>query len=112
MKYSLDINDEGYVLGICGSETGNLSEEERLRILAMFSSKPTPPDGYDYHLLADLTWELVKLPPAPVVWTQETLEAMTNAELERILAGFGITANMNKANLIRLILAAQGGDAK
>ena len=44
-------------------------------------------------------------------YTQTSLEAMTNAELEQILYGFGITANMNKANMIRLILAAQEGGA-
>ena len=35
---------------------------------------------------------------------------MTNAELEIILAGYGVSASMNKANLIRLILSLQGGD--
>lgn len=44
------------------------------------------------------------------VYTETTLQAMTNAELETILAGFGISASMNKANMVRLILAAQGGD--
>ena len=44
------------------------------------------------------------------VYTQTALQAMTNAELETILAGFGISASMNKANMVRLILAAQGGD--
>ena len=44
------------------------------------------------------------------VYTQTTLQAMTNAELETILAGFGISASMNKANMVRLILAAQGGE--
>ena len=44
------------------------------------------------------------------VYTQTALQAMTNAELETILAGFGISASMNKDNMVRLILAAQGGD--
>ena len=44
------------------------------------------------------------------VYTQTALQAMTNAELETILAGFSISASMNKANMVRLILAAQGGD--
>ena len=43
-------------------------------------------------------------------YTQDALEAMTNAELEIILAGYGVSASMNKANLIRLILSLQGGD--
>ena len=44
-------------------------------------------------------------------YTREALEAMTNADLEIILAGMGISANMNKANMVTLILAMQGGDA-
>ena len=44
------------------------------------------------------------------VYTQTALQAMTNAELETILAGFGISASMNKENMVRLILAAQGGE--
>lgn len=44
-------------------------------------------------------------------YTRETLEAMTNAELEQILYGYGVSASMNKENLIRLILSLQGDDA-
>lgn len=44
-------------------------------------------------------------------YTQEALEAMTNAELERILSGMGVSVNMTKANMVTLILAMQGGDA-
>ena len=44
-------------------------------------------------------------------YTREALEAMTNADLEIILAGMGISANMNKANMVTLILAMQGGEA-
>ena len=42
-------------------------------------------------------------------YTREALEAMTNADLEIILAGYGVSASMTKANLIRLILSLQGG---
>ena len=42
-------------------------------------------------------------------YTQEALEAMTNAELERILSGMGVSVNMTKANMVTLILAMQGG---
>ena len=40
-------------------------------------------------------------------YTQDALEAMTNAELERILYSLGISANMTKANMVTLILALQ-----
>ena len=43
-------------------------------------------------------------------YTREALEAMTNADLEIILAGMGISAKMTKANMVTLILAMQGGD--
>lgn len=70
---------------------------------------------YLYKLHTDMTWERIELPadPAePTAYTQESLEAMTNAELEQILYGYGITASMNKANMIRLILDAQGGETE
>ena len=44
-------------------------------------------------------------------YTRESLEAKTNAELEQILYGYGVSASMNKENLIRLILSLQGDDA-
>lgn len=44
------------------------------------------------------------------LYTEEELSAMTNAELEIIIAGYGVSASMNKANLIRLILSLQGGE--
>ena len=44
-------------------------------------------------------------------YTQEALEAMTNAELERILGEMGVSVNMTKANMVTLILAMQEGVA-
>ena len=44
-------------------------------------------------------------------YTRDALEAMTNADLEIILAGMGISVNMTKANMVTLILAMQGGEA-
>ena len=106
---------DGYILGFgIGNVCEEITEEEYTQIKEAAQNRPTPQSGYDYRLKTDLTWELVELPPAPdepTPYTQEVLEAMTNAELEQILYGFGITANMNKANMIRLILAAQGGDS-
>ena len=43
------------------------------------------------------------------LYTEDELSAMTNAELEIILAGMGISVNMTKANMVTLILAMQGG---
>ena len=44
------------------------------------------------------------------LYTEEELSAMTNAELEIILAGYGVSASMNKANMVTLILSLQGGE--
>ena len=41
-------------------------------------------------------------------YSQEMLEAMSNAELERILYSLGISASMTKANMVALIMAMQG----
>ena len=41
------------------------------------------------------------------VYTEEMLMQMTNAELEQILYGYGRTANMNKENMVDLILRLQ-----
>lgn len=41
------------------------------------------------------------------LYTEDELSAMTNAELEQILYGYGRTANMNKENMVDLILRLQ-----
>ena len=41
------------------------------------------------------------------VYTEEMLMQMTNAELEQILYGYGRKANMNKENMVALILRLQ-----
>ena len=43
-------------------------------------------------------------------YSQEMLETMSNAELEQILSGMGVSVNMTKANMVTLILAIQGGE--
>ena len=40
-------------------------------------------------------------------YTEDMLMQMTNAELEQILYGYGRTANMNKENMVALILRLQ-----
>lgn len=112
------ITKDGYLLTAAyggGTHGEEVTEEQYNEIIYAIQNRPTPQSGYDYRLRTDLTWELVELPPAPAeptVYTQTSLEAMTNAELEQILYGYGITASMNKANMIRLILDAQGGETE
>lgn len=46
-----------------------------------------------------------------LLYCRKHSDTNADAELETILWQYGITENMTKANLIRLILSAQGGDA-
>ena len=111
--------ENGIIVSIGESLTNGttISNAEYDSILQTIQNKPSADDGYDYRLKTDLTWERYELPKqetsesTTTAYTEEMLMQMTNAELESILAGYGASASMNKANLIRLILSLQGGDA-
>ena len=111
--------ENGIIVSIGESLTNGttISNAEYDSILQTIQNKPSADDGYDYRLKTDLTWERYELPKqetsesTTTVYTEADLAAMTNTELESILAGYGASASMNKANLIRLILSLQGGDA-
>ena len=59
--------ENGYIVSIVkGVTNGNITEDEYNSILVVIRNKPTAPDGYDYRLREDLTWELYELPtPEP-----------------------------------------------
>ena len=101
---------DGYITAIGTGRTGGetITQEEYAEIVAAMAARPTPEDGRSYRLTDRLTWEAAELERSGV-YTREELEGMSNAELETILWQYGITANMTKANLIRLILSAQRG---
>ena len=103
---------DGYITAIGTGRTGGetITREEYAAIVSAMAARPTPEDGRYYRLTDRLTWESAELERSGV-YTRAELEEMSNAELETILWQYGITANMTKANLIRLILSAQGGDA-
>lgn len=103
---------DGYITAIGTGRTGGetITQEEYAAIVSAMAAKPTPEDGHSYRLTDRLTWESAELERSGV-YTRAELEEMSNAELETILLQYGITANMTKANLIRLILSAQGVDA-
>lgn len=91
-----------------------ITADRYAEIAAALAAKPDAPAGFAYRLTDALSWALEALPEAAElersgVYTRAELEEMSNAELETILWQYGITANMTKANLIRLILSAQGG---
>lgn len=109
MRYYKQTAD-GYITAIGTGRTGGetITREEYAAIVAAMATRPTPEDGHSYRLTDRLTWESAELERSGV-YTRAELEEMSNAELETILWQYGITANMTKANLIRLILSAQGG---
>lgn len=109
MRYYKQTAD-GYITAIGTGRTGGetITQEEYAAIVAAMATRPTPEDGNYYRLTDRLTWESAELERSGV-YTRAELEEMSNAELETILWQYGITANMTKANLIRLILSAQGG---
>ena len=109
--------ENGYIISLSTDDApsgGNITKDEYNGLMELYRSKPKAPAGYDYRLKETLEWELYEVPkpeaPEGSGYTEAQLLAMTNAELEQILYGLGITASMNKANMVRLILAAQGGD--
>ncbi len=54
---------DGYIHAIGeGTSENPITAEEYDTILEAIHSRPTPPDGYDYHLREDLTWEQYELP--------------------------------------------------
>lgn len=110
MRYYKQTTD-GYITAIGTGRTGGetITQQEYAAIVSAMAARPTPEDGHSYRLTDRLTWESAELERSGV-YTRAELEEMSNAELETILWQYGITANMTKANLIRLILSAQGGD--
>lgn len=62
MRYYKKIID-GYIIiigkGFGGTE---ITAEEYAELNALIDNRPTPPEGYDYRLRDDLTWEEYQLP--------------------------------------------------
>ena len=58
--------ENGYIVSLVkGVTNGNITEDEYNEILEVIHNKPTAPDGCDYKLKEDLTWELYELPIIP-----------------------------------------------
>ena len=81
--------ENGYIVSIVSGVTnGNITEEEYSSILSVIRNKPTPPEGHDYKLREDLTWELFELPtPEP-----EDEEATEN-DYKSALNTLGVNTN-------------------
>ena len=74
------IVDSGYISGIGtnGSDSVTaITESEYADILSAIRNRPTAPDGFEYKLKADLTWERVPIEPEPLT-DEEALTRFSN----------------------------------
>lgn len=63
MRYFKSVNNN-YIIGVgTGNICTEISEAEYHRITEFFHSKPIAPEGYDYRLKDNLTWECYEQPP-------------------------------------------------
>ena len=98
--------NNGYIIAISDK---NDDDETRLARDAL-GRKPDETETHGYRLRDDYTWEQYEkqsISTDKTQYTKDDLSAMSNAELEQILYGYGRTANMNKSNMIDLILRLQ-----
>lgn len=56
--------EDGYIVAIGTGYGGmEITIEEYSKLSTYIQNRPTPPEGYDYRLRDDLTWEEYELPP-------------------------------------------------
>ena len=83
MRYYKILQD-GYILSIGKGAGGeDMTESEYTQILDSIRNKPAAPDGYEYRLKSDLTWERLELPVAP----EDTDPDLTDSEALAIILG-------------------------
>ena len=83
MRYYKILQD-GYILSIGKGAGGeDLTELEYTQILDSIRNKPTAPDGYDYRLKSDLTWERLELSVTP----EDADPDLTDSEALAIILG-------------------------
>lgn len=98
--------NNGYIIAISDK---NDDDETRLARDAL-GRKPEETETHGYRLRDDYTWEQYEkqsISTDKTQYTKDDLSAMSNADLEQILYGYGRTANMNKENMVALILRLQ-----
>lgn len=78
------IVEDGYI-PVVGTGAGGIeiTVEEYNEIMAIIRNRPEPPDGYDYRLKEDLTWEEYELPPVEPVDEEE----ISDSEALEIITG-------------------------
>ena len=83
MYYKVEKN--GYIIAAgTGTHEKQISKFEYDGIKRVVENKPTAPEGYDYKLRTDLTWELYELPPAPPEPEQEAASEDYEEALDRL----------------------------
>ena len=81
MNYFI-VKDGAYVVGIGITENNvrnPISRDDADKIRNTLIGKPNPPEGFDYRLKTDLTWELYELPPEdpdPYLTAEEALDTI------------------------------------
>lgn len=63
MKYFKNVDGEYLTALSTGAGGEEITQEEYEHILSVIRSRPDAETGYQYKLKADLTWELVEVPP-------------------------------------------------
>ena len=78
------IVEDGYIpaFGI-GSGGVEITIEEYTTLNTLLKNSPEPPEGYDYRLREDLTWEEYELPPVEPVDEEE----ISDSEALEIITG-------------------------
>lgn len=62
MRYNKTLKN-GYIMAVGTGGGGiEITSEEYAQIMNVIQNRPTPPEGYDYRLKEDLTWEQYELP--------------------------------------------------
>ena len=121
MRYYAQYNDSGKLIAIGTGPGGvEITEEEYAALAKEIEQKAALADVLadgrisTEDIREDWREEIVRraeaLESRKAGYSQEMLEAMSNAELEQILSGMGVSVNMTKANMVTLILAIQGGE--
>ena len=95
---------------ICAEKYAELSAEiaEKAKLVASLAAGEITETDIREDWRDEIVRRAAAVSDSADTYTRESLEAMTNAELEQILYGYGVSASMNKENLIRLILSLQG----
>ena len=75
--------EKGYIATIGAGLGGiEITAEEYNNLLTLIRNRPTPPEGHDYRLREDLTWEEYEIPPV-----DPTDEEISDSEALAIILG-------------------------